>query len=128
VRYLLDTHTFLWMRHAPDRLGDNARVICGDVDSSLALSLVSSWEMAIKLSIGKLTLRERLREILAEARTVVGLTTLPIEESHVLRVQHLPLHHRDPFDRLLVAQALEEGLTLLSKDPTLDAYGVARVW
>ncbi len=128
VRYLLDTHTFLWMRHAPERLGAEARVICGDVQSHLLLSLASAWEIAIKLSIGKMTLREPLRQILEEARLVAGISTLPIEERHVLRVQHLPLHHRDPFDRLLVAQALEEGLVLVSREPALDAYGAPRVW
>lgn len=128
VRYLLDTHTFLWMRHAPARLGTDARAICGDVQSHLLLSLASGWEIAIKLSIGKMTLREPLRQILEEARSVAGISTLPIQESHVLRVQHLPMHHRDPFDRLLVAQALDEGLVLVSRDAAFDAYGVPRIW
>ena len=126
--YLLDTHTFLWMRHTPDRLGDDARTICADVGSDLLLSLASVWEMAIKLSIGKLTLRDPLRQILLEARTTNGIATLGIKEQHLLRVQHLPLHHRDPFDRLLAAQALEEGLMLLSAETAFDAYAVPRVW
>ena len=116
------------MRHAPHRLGEDARAICSDVNSDLLLSRASGWEMAIKLSIGKLRLREPLRQILVEARAVSGITTLPIEEAHVLRVQHLPLHHRDPFDRLLAAQALEEGLMLVSRDAVFDAYAVPRVW
>ena len=116
------------MRHDPQRLGEEARNICGRLDSDLRLSLASAWEMAIKLSIGKLRLREPLRHVLVEARTTNGIAPLPITESHVLRVQHLPFHHRDPFDRLLAAQALEEGLTLVSKDPAFDAYTVPRVW
>ena len=128
MAYLLDTHTFLWMRHAPQHLGPEARSICADANSELRLSLVSGWEMAIKLSIGKLRLPQPLRQILVEARTLNGIATLPIEETHVLRVRHLPLHHRDPFDRLLAAQAIEEGLTLLSRDAAFDAYAVQRVW
>lgn len=128
MAYLLDTHTFLWMRHAPQCLGADVRTICADLDSDLRLSLVSGWEMAIKLSIGKLRLPQPLRQILEEARTLNGISTLPIGEAHVLRVRHLPLHHRDPFDRLLAAQALEEGLTLLSRDASFDAYAVQRVW
>ncbi len=128
MAYLLDTHTFLWMRHAPQRLGPAAREICSDLDSELLLSLASGWEMAIKLSIGKLRLPQPLRQVLVEARTLNGISTLPIDETHVLRVQHLPLHHRDPFDRLLAAQALEEGLMLVSGDAVFDAYAVSRVW
>lgn len=128
MAYLLDTHTFLWMRHAPDRLSERSRAICGDVTSELVMSIASAWEMAIKLSIGKLRLSEALRDILADARTARGIAPLPIKESHVVRVRELPLHHRDPFDRLLVAQALEEGLTLLSADASFDAYGMSRVW
>jgi len=127
-RYLLDTHTFLWMRHAPDRLGATAREICGDVESSLHLSLASGWELAVKLSLGKLQLADPLRLVLEEARTRAGIAPLSITEAHVLRVEHLPYHHRDPFDRMLVAQAMVEGLTLLSKDSALDAYDVERVW
>ena len=126
--YLLDTHTFLWMRHTPERLGPEASAICGDPGSELLLSLVSGWEMAIKLSIGKLRLPEPLGRILADARTHRGISTLPIAEEHVLRVEHLPFHHRDPFDRLLAAQALADGRTLLSGDPAFDAYAVHRVW
>lgn len=128
MAYLLDTHTFLWMRHAPERLGGAARALCGDVGSELVLSLVSAWEMAIKLSIGKLRLTEPLRHVLSEARTTNGLASLAITEAHVLRVRDLPRHHRDPFDRLLVAQALEEGLVILSGDAAFDAYPVVRIW
>lgn len=128
MRYLLDTHAFLWMRHAPDRLGQEARHVCGAVASELSLSLASAWEMAIKLSLGKLQLREPLHAILADARATAAITTLAINETHILRVQHLPFYHRDPFDRLLIAQALTEGLVVLSADAAFDAYGVTRVW
>ncbi|MBI2567480.1 MAG: type II toxin-antitoxin system VapC family toxin [Candidatus Schekmanbacteria bacterium] len=128
MAYLLDTHTFLWMRHAPDRLGEKAHAVCGEVNSELVMSLASAWEMAIKLSIGKLRLHETLREILVDARTTRGIAPLAIKETHVLRVRELPFHHHDPFDRILAAQALEEGLTLLSADACFDAYAVPRVW
>jgi len=116
------------MRHAPHRLGGQARIVCADLESELLLSLASAWEMAIKISIGKLELREPLRQVLLQARTVNGIASVPIEEEHVLRARHLPLHHRDPFDRLLAAQALEEGFTIVSADESFDAYGVSRLW
>ncbi len=128
MAYLLDTHTFLWMRHAPERLGARARGVCADLDSELYLSVVSVWEMAIKLSIGKLRLSTPLRAIVHEARTARGIGVLDVQVSHVLRVEQLPFHHRDPFDRLLVAQALEEGLILLSADEAFAAYPIQRVW
>ena len=128
MAYLLDTHAFLWMRHAPERLGERAHEVCGEVNSELVMSLASAWEMAIELSIGKWRLNEPLREIPVDARTMRGIAPLAIKEAHVLRVRELPLHHRDPFDRILVAQALEEGLTLLSADASFDACAVPRVW
>ncbi|NOY93789.1 MAG: type II toxin-antitoxin system VapC family toxin [Deltaproteobacteria bacterium] len=128
MRYLLDTHTFLWMRHSPSRLGERARAVASDVDSALLLSDVSVWEMAIKLSIGKLKLMEPLAQIVREAHEKNGIERLPIEQAHILRVEQLPLHHRDPFDRLLAAQALIEGLTVSSRDRSFDRYGVKRIW
>ncbi len=128
MRYLLDTHTFLWMRHAPSKLGESARPIAGDVHSALLLSDVSVWEMAIKLPIGKLKLAEPLAQVVRQAHEENGIERLPIEQAHVLRVQQLPLHHRDPFDRLLTTQALVEGLTILSRDRSFESYGVKRVW
>lgn len=116
------------MRHAPDRLGPAAREICVDTNNRLLLSLVSAWEMAIKLSIGKLTLPKPLRQILADAREHRGITPLPISEDHVLRVEQLPFHHHDPFDRLLASQALEDGLILVSRDKAFDEYSVQRLW
>lgn len=128
MAFLLDTHTFLWMRHAPGLLGEGARAVCGEMSSELFMSRASAWEMAIKLSIGKLRLNEPLRDVLVDARTTRGIAPLAIKEAHVLRVCGLPLHHRDPFDRILAAQALEEGLTVLSADASFDTYGVLRVW
>ncbi len=127
MAYLLDTHTFLWMRHAPDRLSERASAVCGEAATELTMSLASAWEMAIKLSIGKLRLSEPLRDVLVDARKR-GITSLAITEAHVLRVRELPLHHRDPFDRILAAQALEEGMTLLSADAVFDGYAVPRLW
>lgn len=128
MRYLLDTHTFLWMRHAPAHLGERARAIVGDLSAHLLLSDASVWEMAIKLSIGKLRLDEPLTQIVRQAHEENGIGRLPIDQPHVLGVERLPLHHRDPFDRLLATQALIEGLTVLSRDVSFDSYGVKRVW
>lgn len=128
MAYLLDTHTFLWMRHEPSRLGEGARNVCGDTETELLLSVVSVWEMAIKLSLGKLRLPHPLRQIIEDSQATQGIRLLAIEPEHVLSVQHMPFHHRDPFDRLLVSQVLAEGLSIVSVDEALDAYGVTRVW
>ncbi len=97
-------------------------------EAELFLSPASCWELGIKVGLGKIQLQEPLVDYLHDAVRLYELTVLPIGFAHVARVATLPHHHKDPFDRLLVAQALENGLTLLSGDKQLDAYGVARIW
>lgn len=127
-RYLLDTHTFVWMAASPERLGTGARERIEAPAAELHLSVASVWEMAIKASLGKLKLPDRLPAFLEEQLAATRTSLLPIRSEHALRVETLPWHHRDPFDRLLVAQAAFEDLTLLSRDAAFDAYGQARVW
>lgn len=127
-RYLLDTHTFLWMCSEPARLGAEASERILSVASELFLSVASVWEMAIKRSLGKLDLPTALPAFLEQQLAATRTTLLDVRAEHAVRVETLPWHHRDPFDRLLVAQAQFEELPILSRDATLDAYPVRRVW
>ncbi len=127
-RYLLDTHTFLWMSGEPARLGPAARQRIEATTSQLFLSVASVWEMAIKRSLGKLDLPEPLAGFLEEQLAATRTNLLDVRSEHALRVETLPWHHRDPFDRLLVAQAHFEALPILSRDPSFDAYLVERIW
>jgi len=127
-RYLLDTHTFLWAACDDPALSPAARAVFADQDAVLLLSVASIWEMAIKAGIGKLTLGAPLQEIIAAEVPRLRLLVQRIEPSHAMAVQDLPPHHRDPFDRLLIAQCLDADLQILSRDAAMDAYGVRRVW
>jgi len=127
-RFLLDTHAFLWAITDDPRLSETGSTVFLDRENQLLLSLASVWEMSIKASLGKLQLARPLRELISEQTVRLGVLLLPIELAHATAVQHLPFHHRDPFDRLLVAQARCEQLTLVSADQVLDRYDVARVW
>ena len=128
ARFLLDTHAFIWMASAPGRLGAAARERIESPASELLLSVASVWEMAIKSSLGKLELPAPLQEFLEEQVATTRTRVLAIRHEHALRVEKLPWHHRDPFDRLLVAQARYEALPILSRDPSFDAYSVERIW
>jgi PIN domain nuclease of toxin-antitoxin system len=125
---LLDTHAFLWMGDSPERLGAGAREALLDPGQRVALSMASVWEMAIKIGLGKLQLSTSLEALVGAGLAHARIELMPIELPHVLRVQDLPWHHRDPFDRLLVAQALTASIPIVSRDATLDAYGVRRIW
>ncbi|MDW8465066.1 MAG: type II toxin-antitoxin system VapC family toxin [Chloroherpetonaceae bacterium] len=97
-------------------------------DHVCLLSLVSVWEIAIKVSMGKLSLQEPLGDFLREQLALNFIELLPISFEHLLKVRELPLHHRDPFDRLLIAQSLLENLPLIGRDPVFDRYAIARLW
>ncbi|OGQ86796.1 MAG: twitching motility protein PilT [Deltaproteobacteria bacterium RIFOXYA12_FULL_58_15] len=127
--YLLDTHAFLWAVTNDSQLSGPARAIFLDEKNSLHLSVASIWEMAIKSSIGRLSLQTDLRTFLDEQLPLNGIRVLSITRSHAQEVEQLPFHHRDPFDRLLVAQSVHEEMQLVSVDTVLDAYdNVKRVW
>jgi PIN domain nuclease of toxin-antitoxin system len=125
--YLLDTHAFLWLAADDDRLPARSRKLFLDPRSECFLSMASVWELAIKASLKKLTLDTSLQQLI-EGGIEQGIRLLAIREDHAYLVQTLPFHHRDPFDRLLVAQAIRENLRLISRDDELDAYPVDRVW
>lgn len=126
MRVLLDTHAFLWWVEDDARLSLAAREAITDAAEGL-LSIASCWELAIKVSRGRLTLSRPIGR-LAEVLGASELRLLPIDLDDVARVATLPFHHRDPFDRMLVAQALSEELVIVSADPVFRKYGVKRVW
>ncbi len=128
MRVLLDTHTFLWWVEDAPALSKKARTAIGDPDNECLLSLASCWEMAIKLSLGKLRLPSAVERFVPEQLAANAFRQLAIEFRHVARIAALPFHHRDPFDRLLAAQALEEGCAIVSADPMFRKYGVKRIW
>jgi len=128
MRLLLDTHVFLWWVEDAPELSAKARKGLADPAHEVFLSLASCWEMAIKLSLGKLKVARPLERLIPDQLAANGFRQLSIEFRHVVRVAQLPFHHRDPFDRLLVAQALEEGVTVVSADPVFRMYGVRRLW
>jgi PIN domain nuclease of toxin-antitoxin system len=128
MRLLLDTHAFLWWVIDAPALTRPAREAIADPEADCWLSLASCWEMAIKLSLGKLRLPTPLDRFVPEQMAANGFQQLDIDFRHAVRVASLPFHHRDPFDRLLVAQAMAEDFALVSADTAFDAYGVTRVW
>ena len=128
MTFLLDTHSFLWFAADPDKLLPLARHTIEDVTHHKIVSIVSFWKIAIKHSLGKLSLELPLEQFVGLGLVSTGARVLPVELPHLVRLITLPFHHRDPFDRLLVAQCMVEGFTLLSNDEALDAYGVSRRW
>jgi len=127
MTFLLDTPTFLWLLTEPEKLPAHVQAILATPATTLALSLVTPWEMAIKTGIGKLFVGEILDHFEAIAAEG-GYTLLETTVRQVVRAGFLPLHHRDPFDRLLIAQSLELRIPIISRDPVFDRYGVERVW
>ncbi len=128
MKILLDTHAFLWFIEDSPKLSIEARSAIEDGFNEPLLSVASLWEMAIKVSIGKLDLKKPFETFVPDQLELNGFDQLAISFQHIAAVAKLPFHHRDPFDRLLVAQALVEGIPLISADDLLDAYGVIRLW
>lgn len=124
MRLLLDTHCLLWARAAPARLSPQARAALTDSRHQLFVSVASVWEIVIKHALGRLELAHAPESLVPRLIAATQAVTLPIEPSHALRVARLPLHHRDPFDRILIAQAQVERLTILTADKRFSAYHV----
>jgi PIN domain nuclease of toxin-antitoxin system len=128
LRVLLDTHALLWwLADAPD-LSDRARNVIADPDTAVLVSTGSIWEVAIKARLGRLDMPDDLDGFFARQLPLNGFTVLPVHLRHAARVRHLQDHHRDPFDRLLVAQAQCEAAALVSKDQWLQGYDVEVIW
>ena len=128
MRLLLDTHAFLWWVGGERPLGRRARAAVADPGNEVLLSIASFWEIAIKISLGRLGIGQPLSRFIAEQLRVNAFSPLEIGLAHAARVAILPFHHRDPFDRMLIAQALQEDLTIVSADRVFGRYGVPRVW
>ncbi len=128
MRALLDTHTLLWWANADPSLSQNARDVISDPTNAIFLSAVTPWEMAIKMAIGKLTLSVALDVFVSSQVSLYGFLPLTVTYDHAYRVRALPLHHNDPFDRLLIAQAMIENLVFLTVDNKIAPYGVTTLW
>jgi len=128
MRLLLDTNSFLWFIGGSDRLSVNARDLIVDLNNQLVLSSASLWEIAIKVSLGKLELLLPYNKLIPEQLEENDINVLPIELSHLNKVIELPFHHRDPFDRLIIAQALTEDLPVVSSDAVFSQYVVKVIW
>ena len=127
MRLLLDTHAFLWFIDDNPRLSSSAKTLL-ESDNDLLLSTVSLWEIAIKFSLGKLGLPEPFDPFVRQQLGVNAIDVLQVEVSHLGAVSTLPFHHCDPFDRLLVAQATVEQLSIVSADAAFDKYSIGRLW
>ena len=128
MTHLLDTHTFIWFVNNDPALSATARDVLRNPASRPLLSLASVWEMAIKVGLGKLKFTQPIETFIPDQLRRNRIDLLPISFAHAVRGATLPHHHRDPFDRLLVAQALVEDLPVVGRDAAFDAYGVRRVW
>lgn len=127
-RALIDTHVFIWWTGEPQRLSKLAHDFLVNPENKPALSFASIWEMQIKLSLGKLTLKTSLPELVDDEIGRNGLSLLPIELHHIYALSNLPPYHRDPFDRLLIAQSISEEMPVISIDDKFDVYGIQRLW
>lgn len=128
MRLLLDTHVWLWLQTTPDRVADNVLADLRDPATQLLLSAASSWEITIKHALGKLDLPQPPASYVPERLRTSRVDPLPIMVRHTLVAGELPAHHDDPFDRLLIAQAITEDLPLITVDRAFDAYDVTVRW
>lgn len=128
MNILLDTHSFIWFVEDNPSLSAHARALIEEPANDVFFSIASVWEMAIKVSLGKLTLSQPFDLFIPNQLLLNDITLFDITISHTLQVATLPFHHRDPFDRLLAAQSLVESMPFISVDTIFDAYGVNRLW
>lgn len=128
MKLLLDTHAFLWFVAGDSQMSAKARRRIEDARNESFVSIASVWELAIKLGLGKLRLTDSLAETLERATRDNRIALLPISKAHAIAVSLLPDHHRDPFDRMLVAQAQADEMLLVTRDSVFDAYAVRRIW
>lgn len=128
MNVLLDTHTLLWFIVGDMSLSATARQAIEDPSNDKFVSIVSIWETAIKVSIGKMPLTRPFDELFPMQLWINGFELLPVKIGHTSVITTLPFHHRDPFDRLLAAQSLSENMSIASIDDIFDSYGVTRLW
>jgi len=128
MKLLLDTHIFIWWSGEPDKLSEKVLDACENRANRLILSIVSIWEMQIKMQLGKLKLKRSLKDLVENQQNINNLQILPVSPNHIFMLDNLPMHHSDPFDRLLISQAIEENLALVSKDQAFTDYAVKLFW
>jgi PIN domain nuclease of toxin-antitoxin system len=128
MKLLLDTCAFLWIAGDASALSKRARELFRGADNEVYLSAVSAWEIAVKHTLGRLPLPAPPERFVREMREAHGIAALPIDEDSALHVSHLPDLHRDPFDRMLVSQAIVHGLTILTPDPIIMDYPARTIW
>jgi PIN domain nuclease of toxin-antitoxin system len=128
TRFLLDTHSFLWFIGGDRRLSEEARATIADLNNDIVLSVASLWEIAIIINIGKVKLPHPFGELIPEQLRQEAVAVLPIEMPHLTQYTALPLHHRDPFDRLIIAQAQIEAMPIIGADESFQRYDVDLLW
>ena len=128
MRYLLDTNALLWFLADDKKLSHRARQLIESSSHESFCSIASLWEIAIKTGLGKLDLDKPFEQMFPEQLRLNRIEVLDITVDSLIKLTTLPLHHRDPFDRLIIAQGLAEGLPIISVDTTFDAYGIDRKW
>lgn len=127
MNLLLDTHTYIWFSANKPELSEIVKKMVEDSENSAYISIANLWEMSIKISLGKLAIDKDFKEVIKDL-TESGIEILPISFEHVLRSSSLPFYHRDPFDRIIIAQSMCEGMKLLSADIIFDQYTHERIW
>ena len=128
MKYLLDTHTLLWFLSGDEKLSGRARLLINDPSNEKFLSIASLWEIAIKAGLGKIDLDKPFEQMFPERLDFNRIRILAITVDSLIKLATLPFHHRDPFDRLIIAQGLTEGLPIVSIYMVFDAYGINREW
>lgn len=128
MNILIDTQAIIWFAENNYQLSENARRVMEDTDNTCFVSMASFWEMSIKINLGKLTINGLSLEEFMEEVAENDFKPLDIKHNHILENERLPLLHRDPFDRLIIAQAIAENMSIVSSDVVFDAYSVVRIW
>lgn len=128
MNLLLDSHVFIWSYDEQHKLSQTALQAMSNPANTLFLSAASAWEIQIKIMLKKFRLQDSLADVIAEQQKINGLQILPVKLSHALYLENLPLHHKDPFDRLLISQAIVENMTLVSADATFANYQINLLW
>jgi PIN domain nuclease of toxin-antitoxin system len=128
MKIVIDTHSLLWFIMGDDRLSNDARTIIEDLDNHILVSIGSLWEIAIKVNIGKLRFLQTYPELFPSELQKNEIEVLPIRHEHLTTLATLPLYHRDPFDRIIIAQAMSENVAIATKDDAFRSYAVEIIW
>jgi PIN domain nuclease of toxin-antitoxin system len=128
MKLLLDTHAFMWWHSEPEHISKSTLTLLQDSANEVILSVVSLWEMQIKIQLGKLTLRDDLELMLKIQQERNNISLISVALPHILELKTLPLHHKDPFDRILIAQSKVENATLVSRDSVFKSYECSVIW